>query len=194
MKHWSYPFFIGCAIGGALVIMYGQFGPVNPTKAAWEIKAPGFSITINSEGEGLNYQAILEAMFHNNFMKSAAIGWLGEEHNIYSLEDEKLVTAIEQRLCDEFPKKPLDERLKKAKDCAEKPVADKLRELANNHKPPFHFVGFEGEAGFLAGPGEPKKGIANVCKNGQFFGKRLQVLNPATNMLVEVDALRSLGV
>lgn len=112
---------------------------------------------------------------------------------IFTLEDEKLVTAIEQRLCDEFPKEPLDERLKKAKDCAEKPVADKLRKLANNHKPPFHFVGFKGEAGFLRGQGAPKKGYAYVCGNRQFFRKQLHVTNPATKTQVEVYASRSLG-
>ncbi|WP_413746555.1 hypothetical protein [Synechococcus sp. MIT S9507] len=193
MKHWSYPFFIGCAIGGALVIAYGQFGPVNPTKAAWKIKAPGISIIINSEGEGLDYHAILEAMFDNSFIKSAAIKWLGKEHNIYSLEEAELGEAIEESLCDEIPEKPFEERLSKAKECAKKPVAAKLRELANSHQPPFHFLGFKGDAGFPAGQGAPTKGHANVCKNGPFYGKQLQVVNPKNNTLVEVNASRSLG-
>ncbi len=193
MKHLPYPFLTGVAIGGAVVFMVGQIGPVNPTRAALEITAGLFSIKINNEGESLDYQTILEAMFDNNFIKSAAIEWLGKEHNIYPLEDVSLVTAIEKSLCDEIPEKPWHERFKKANDCAKKPVAAKLRKLANNHQPPFHFVGFERVAGFPAGQGAPTTGYAYVCGNRQFFGKQLHVMNPKTNKLVEVNASRSLG-
>lgn len=184
-------FFAGLLVGALLLFLVGkQFSPINPMKTSFKVTGPGGkgTIELNVEGESIDYEKILIAMFSSDFLRPAAAGWLAEKQDLYGLDREELVTAIARKLCAPIPEEPLTEKLAKGRLCAEKIVVARLRELAHKRLPPFHHVGREGKAGLSSDSiHRPSTGTANVCLHGEYYGKRLQVTNPINGKLVEVS-------
>jgi hypothetical protein len=167
---------------------------MQPTKTSLKVTGPDgkASVEFNVEGDSVDYSQLLNNMFADDFLRPAAIGWLGEKKKLYPLYDERLATAIAQELCEPIPDMPFEERLEKGKACANKPVPSRLRALALDHKPPFHYIGVLVKAGVPAEPAhQPQPRRANVCRDGGFLGKRLQVINPRTQKTLVVKAANS---
>ena len=182
----------GVVVGAILIFLFGsQFSPVNPTRASIIIKGPdgkgGFELNVT--GEPVDYKSVLQGMFSDEFLQPAAIGWLATKQRMYKIDREELVVAISKDLCDPIPEKPLSEKIESGRKCAEKVVAARLRDLSDKRQPPFHHLGKVATMGF---PGNrkhrPGQGFANVCKSGDFRGRKLQVSNPANQNVVEVEA------
>ena len=185
--------FVAGAMAGALVLFLvgNQFSPVSPTKTQFKVTGPkgNGSIELNVEGESIDYEKILETMFSNDFLRPAAAGWLAEKQGLYNIDREELATAIATKLCEPIPQEPLNVRLAKGRACAEKLLAARLRELALKRRPPFHHVGKEGKMGYPSiAEHRPRAGFANVCRHGDYYGRRLQIVNPQNGELVEVQA------
>jgi hypothetical protein len=188
--------FVAGVIAGALVMFLvgGQFSPKSPTKTMLKVTGPdgksGFQL--NVEGESIDYEKILNAMFASEFLKGAASTWLATKQNLYPIDSDTLVTAIATKLCEPIPDEPLAQRLAKGRECANKGVVSRLRALAFKRQPPFHYVGVDAQLGIPAhGANRPPRGRANVCRDGDFFGRKLQVANPRSGAFVEVEALGS---
>lgn len=108
------------------------------------------------------------------------------------LHDERLAIAIAQEPCEPIPDAPFEERLEKAKACANNPVPSGLRALAFDRKPPFHYIDPLVKAGVLAErEHQPQIHRANECREGGFPAKRLQVINPRTRKTLFVRAANS---
>jgi len=191
MKEWVWPFFVGFVCGVLVLLLVWRYGPAQPKKTSIKVTGPDgkASVEFNVEGDSVDYSQLLAKLFADDFLRPAAIGWLGEKKQLYPLHEERLVTAIALELCDPIPDTPLEERLEKSKACANQPVAQRLRALAFEHKPPFHYIGVRVKAGVPElRADQPPPGRANVCREGGFLGKQLQVIHPRTQKSVEVRA------
>ena len=177
---------IGFLTGALLVFSFGRMIPAMPTGSSFKVTGPDgkTGVEIRVDGGGVEYEKVLHEMFASDFLRPAATGWLADKQNLYSLEGDRLVNAISTKLCEPIPTTPVKEMLDKGKACAEKPAALGLRELAFNHRPPFHYVGFEAKMGVV----QLAAGKANVCRDRGLRGKRLQVANAAGSAVIEVDA------
>ncbi len=156
-------------------------GPTNTNNVSFKLLGPDgkSSVEVKLSGDSIDYERILNELFAKEFLREAAIGWLQQKQKIYSLSDERLASAIADVCGSLPPTTSLQDYMTKAKECANKAVVARLRTLAFDHRPPFHYIGIEAQAGFPARANErPPSGHANVCKDGGFFGKTVQVSNP----------------
>jgi hypothetical protein len=185
-------FFAGLILGVALMaILAPRVMPSSPTKSTLKILVPGGKggIELNVEGDSVDYEKVLSQLFADDFMKDAAIKWLEKKERIYPIESPDLAAAISSELCSPIPDAPMEARLEKGRECAQKPVVKALRELASEHRPPFHYVGITGKLGVPDDENDqPAKGKASVCRDSDFFGKNLQVVNPLDSTAIEVEA------
>lgn len=192
MRKYVQVFIAGLIAGIALMALLAQnVMPSNPTKSMLKILAPGgkVGIELQVEGESIDYAKMLSQLFANEFMRDAAIKWLEKKEKIYPLDSTDLVGAISSELCSPIPDAPMEVRLAKGRECAQKPVVRALRELASEHRPPFHYVGITGKLGVPDNEkDQPAKGKASVCRDSEFFGKNLQVVNPLDSTAIEVEA------
>lgn len=182
--------------GGGMFLMFllGGNMPISPTSVNFKITDPSGqgSIELQVDGEEINYEAVLEHVFKDDILGPGVAGWLQQKQQMFRLHDEALVTAIESSLCDPIPATPLTDRVEKAKECAEKEVVSGLRTLASNHRTPFHYVGVVAKVGIPAQEEHrPRPGRANVCRDGGLLGKTLEVIEPVTRTMIEVEATGS---
>jgi hypothetical protein len=184
--------FAGVALGVLIMVLIGHSSsPAQVKKTNLKITGPKDwgSLDFSVEGDGVDFEKVLNGMFSNTFYRAGALGWLEEKQKIVPLESDSLATKIETDLCDPFPDQPLDLKIRKKRECAAKPAVKGLRDLAFNRKRPFHYVGNVGRMGVPElTQNKPTKGYANACKPGDYYGKRLQIGNPENNAVVEVLA------
>lgn len=188
MKNYLITFLAGLALGVLVMFLIGS--PAIVTKTTLKIMGPKSwgSLNLSVEGEGVDYEKVLNEMFSNKFFRDGALGWLAKQQKVFPLESEELATKIGTELCEPFPEEPFEVKIRKKKQCADKPGVKQLRELAFGHKTPFHYVGNIGRMGVPErGQNKPTKGNANACKPGDYFAKRLQVGNTANTAMVEVQ-------
>jgi len=162
----------------------------NPSAQEVTIAFPGGGkIHVRSERETLNFEALMTKLFSEDYSRNGLLGWLRDRKHLYSLETTELAEALKTKLCDPIPLEPLEERLAKAADCASKPAVDALRRLSSERVVPFHYVGLRVRAGIqAASPHRPGKGRVNVCRTGRYVAQRLQIIDPITNRVIEVQA------
>ncbi|HSB70331.1 MAG TPA: hypothetical protein VLH58_02345 [Candidatus Methylomirabilis sp.] len=191
MKEKGVPFSVGVIVGILISLLIWKYGPTQPKKTSLKLTGLDGKATVefSVEGDAVDYQQVLDKMFTDEFLRRAAIGWLADKQKLFPLQEERLATAIASELCDPIPDTPLKDRLEKAKACAEKPMPLRLRALAADHRPPFHYIGVLAKAGLPgAATDRPQPGQAHVCRDGGFYGKRLQLINPRSQALVVVKA------
>lgn len=182
-------FLAGLVLGVAGFWMVGLASSPNPGQGGLEVRGPGgSSIRFEYATEGVDYLKILEDMFRHALFRPGVEGWLREQHKIYPIESETVVTAIRTELCPGAEPTDWAERFEWRRVCAEKPTVSSLRGLADGRQVPFHYLGRLGTMGIPSSPYTLPRGRANVCRNGPFHGKRLQVQNPLSDDAVEVDA------
>ncbi len=174
---------------GVAVLAIGP-GVETPSGQHVTIDFPGGGrIDVRSEREALDYDALMTKLFSKDFSRSGVLGWLRDKHHLYSLETTELAEGLSTRLCDPIPAEPLENRLAKAEECASKPAAAALRRLSLERTVPFHYVGVRVQAGIQAeSRHRPGSGRVNVCRTGRFVAQRLQVIDPITNRVIEVQA------
>lgn len=144
---------------------------------------------ITTTGSGIDPIKVLEKTLNDTDRKGGVLSLLETKHNVFSIDSLNLVTAIESKVCEPFPNTPLNLRLQKMQECANKPVIKALRQIAFEHKSPFHPVGSIGRMGVpRIMQNKPAEGFANVCKPGVYYGKKLQIRNQQNNEFIEVIA------
>jgi hypothetical protein len=189
------PGFLGGLFLGVLVAFLLRT-PLNLTNTSLKITGPDGegSLTLEMTGSGIDYKEVLEKLFSDtSFLKPAAIGWLEQQQKIYPIDSMNLVNAVATQLCEPIPEQSLWElRIQKERECEEKPVVKQLRELARTKAMPFHYVGKVGAMGVPEDPqNQPKEQNANVCLNGEYYAKKLQVGNTHNDEVIEVQAFGS---
>lgn len=151
------------------------------------------SLVIKTASNTVNYEQVLATLFDpKEFLRPSAVDWLAKKQGLYDLKEPALVDALEAHLCDPIPQVPQEAALLKAKECAEKLVAKRLRALASDQKPPFHPVAITANAGNPERrANKPANGSANVCRPGPFFGKKLRVFTVDQKKSADVEATGS---
>jgi len=164
--------------------------PSDPAESEIEWEYPGGSLKINAKKDLSSPEAMLVRLFSTNFSQAGTKKWLKDNYQMFSIEEQSLVDALKGMCAQEADMTP-EERRQHMETCAKKPVISQLRSLAENHEPPFHYIGFEVKIG-IPDP-EPKEGTANVClKNPripvEFLGKEIELTNPDNKVSIIVKA------
>ena len=152
-------------IGGLLVAFFiWRTGPSNPTEQSVEVTFPGgAALRLDASQPEIAHDQLLEEIFADTFMRDGLMGWLADK-DIFSLQDARLVEALNERLCGSIPEEPLDKKIKASQDCAALPVAAALRELVDQRQVPFHYVGIPVQVGIPAREDQPGLGRAHALR------------------------------
>lgn len=179
---------IGFIAGALLVFLLGGLTR-DSKKASMKVDLPGGG-TVGVETEGRDdYATALERIFADKATRAKAVAWLESHGNVFAPTSERLADAVARHACEAIPDGVTPEAMQAKRDCAERPGVRRFRELANSHEVPFHYVGVLGDMGVPASAAnKPARGSANVCKPGQFHGKRLQVASTDGEQQIEVNA------
>lgn len=179
---------IGVIVGALGTFLMGGLTRDSKT-ASMTVALPGGG-TVGVETEGRDdYATALERIFADKATRGKAVAWLESHGDVFSPNSERLADAVARHACESIPPGVTPEAMKAKRDCAERPGVRRFRELAMNHEVPFHYVGVIGDMGVPAGAAnKPARGSANVCKPGDFHGKRLQVASMDGERQIEVNA------
>ena len=154
-----------------------------------QIAVPGgTSITVSAKGSKPNHVDVLEELYANSFGRDGLIGWLSGK-DFFHFQDQRLVTALSERLCEPIPDRPVNDKIEAGKKCSDLPVANGLRDLASLYKVPFHHVGTIINVGIsLDSNHRPSEGKANVCEEGELRGKKIALTDMRSKQSIDVVA------
>lgn len=176
-------------IAGVFVTALICFSLDTSDQKGFSAKISATGAEVATSGSGADPIKVLEKTLNDPTRKGGILSLLEANHNVFSIDSLNLALAIESKVCEPFPNEPLKLRLEKMQECANKPVIKALRQIAFDHKSPFHPVGSIGRMGVPRNlQNKPAEGFANVCKPGVYYGKKLQVRNQQNNEFIEVIA------
>ena len=169
-----------------LLICYGMW---DAEEQDISITGPfGVSINAGATNYTIDQEQLLTKLYGNEFMRGGLMEWL-VSRSVFSLHDPRLAQALNEHLCDEIPDTPLRDKISAGQQCAERAVAQRLRELASRRQVPFHYVGIQIDIGIPADPEHrPATGNANACQEGPFRGQRVELTDPTSGHRLEVLA------
>ena len=75
----------------------------------------GTSITAYTKDSKIDYDEILEGLYADSFGKDGLIGWLYGK-DFFHFQDQRLVTALSERLCEPIPDRPLNDKIEAGKN------------------------------------------------------------------------------
>ena len=158
------------------------------SRRTMELTFPGVAgLKIDISQPEIAHDKLLKDIFAQQFSRDGLMGWLADK-DIFVFKDERLVEALNKRLCDIIPEHPLDRKIKAAQDCAELPVSTSLRQLADQKRVPFHYVGIAVNVGVPEREDQPQIRQASVCANSALHGERVELTNPRTGNRIDVQA------
>lgn len=182
IAQWAVPsLFFGMILGAWLhSLMQGESSDM-------EASAPGIATVKFKSQARSDYATVLRQLFADPKQRGEVVAWLESNASIYAPTSHNLPDAVALAACESFPNEVNPDVIAAKRRCAEKPNVRRFRQLASEHKPPFHYVGLLGAMGVPSGS-RLTQGMANACRPGDIFGKRLQVANPESGAQVEVTA------
>ena len=153
------------------------------------ITAGGLSMQLEAKGQEIAHEELLAQMYESDFVRAGLIKWLAHK-DIFHISDPGLAEALNKNLCGSIPAGPLPDRMRAARECAEKEVVRNLRQIARRKEVPFHYVGKEVEIGIPSeSEHQPRAGGANTCEeDDDLAGKRVELTNPLNQKKLEVQA------
>ncbi len=182
----------GIAVVLAIVELFIIMRGMNPESVDLNITDPSgkAAVKLQVKAQQVSYDAILDTIFSkpDSVIAFGVNEWIREKKHMYPLDDERLASALASDLCDPIPESPIEEHLRKAQECADKPTASRLRELAENHLRPFHYIGIQARLGIPEAPEDrPARGRASVCRELGLLGKHLEVVVGERSIQVEAS-------
>ena len=147
-------------------------------------------IDLTAVENDLNFDSLYALIYGKPAFRDALIARLADDH-IYQISDRRLPDALNTHLCPSIPKEPLEERIEKGNECADLPVANQLRILANRRSPPFHYVGRQIKIGTPGKGDQPQPKRAHACRNSEFRDRTVELTNPLNSVSVTVRATGS---
>ena len=180
-KLWAYTLVAGIVVGLCLCLF------TEIRNFSFDASTGSLSVNMRDQNDLENFQLV----WGNEDRREIYMSLLARE-GIYTTGDPRIVDAI-TNLCDPIPSEPLDAYLSAARDCAEKPVPKLLRELAQHKKPPFHPAGSVVSIGVPDKVDQPSAGGANTCLNGEWYRRRVSLINPLNGRQVIVLATGHYG-
>ena len=181
---------IKMVFGGVVLLviglLVGRTMPQAPVVEAVSVTFPGGgAVELPTSTPEVGHEALLEEVFAEGTMREAVVDWL-RARDFFSLEDEGLVDAIGNRLCDPIPESPLPRRTAAARACADGPLASGLRRLAEQRAVPFHHLGVTVRVGVPED--RPPRGSAAVCEGSELQGSTVELTYGPTGGSLVVDA------
>jgi hypothetical protein len=182
-----------------LLVGFGM--PKNPDTQSFTVTFPGgISLEMALSRAEISYSRLLFELFvaepdskdslnqeDITIIRVGVLEWLRTNQHIYAVTDVALVVALEEYLCDPIPREPLQERVRKQRECADRPVAGALRDLRDKARVPFHYVGIPVRVG-VPDEGRPSEGRASVCGDSGMLGRRVELINQVSGQRIEVVA------
>ncbi len=182
---------IGLLVGFLVgIVIYGQFFANSSQRSLSVTLSDGTKIDMQAVQSELKFDSLYSLIYTDRAFRDALIARLADDQ-IYQITDRRLPAALNDHLCSPIPEEPLEARTLKSKECADLPVANQLRLLADRHNIPFHYVG---ELIKIGTPGEshqPQPDRAHVCRNSGFRDRTIELTNPQNNVSVTVRATGS---
>ena len=169
-----------------LGVFVASRGPSDPTDQTTEVMFGDFGLKIDTSQQQVDHRTLLENLFANDFGKAGLMSWLADKE-IFSFDDARLAEALNERLCGPIPEQPLDQKIEASQDCADLPVAADLRQLVDQKRVPFHYVGITVQVGIPAREHQPRPGGANICADSELRGKRVELTDPQTSNRIEIQ-------
>ena len=174
-------------VGGvALIVFILAFGFSRMGAKSLSIGLP-LGASIDVEADDMPQAELLDKMWANEFGRAGMLDWLFQR-SVFQITDARLAEALEE-LCGDFPDTPLEDRVVKQQECADRTVAKALRALMRSRRPPFHYVGLQVRVGIsLDEEHRPANGYANACQESELLGRRIELTNPLNHKQVQVMA------
>ena len=167
-------------------LLVGRTIPQAPAEEAVSVTFPGGgAVVLATSTPEVSHEALLQEMFADGTTRDAVVDWL-RARDFFSLEDDGLVDAIGNRLCDPIPESPLTRRTAAARACADGPLASGLRRLAEQRAAPFHHLGVTVRVGVPED--RPPRGSAAVCEGSELEGRTVELTYGPTGGRLVVDA------
>ena len=148
----------------------------------------GIEVELNN-GE-IDHKIFLDSLYANEFTQAGLIQWLSDK-DIYSVSDSDFALALANECEQPFPSDDLDARLRSEKECAEKSGIKELKQLAFEHKVPFHRVGEILEISIPGTIQEAGRGYA--CDDSNYLGRTVHIINQRHYMQQVKVAIDSKG-
>lgn len=181
--------FVTCVVAALLWNAIGR-----NTDFQLEITRPdGTTVKLAVEGGAVDYEAVLTALFQDQFLAPAAREWLATTEDMRSIRDPRLADLLRLEACGHIPPSPLNAHLDSLRACASTPANTTLRRLAlEDHGYPFHAVGIATRVSVPEESDWPPRGHASVCSH-DLWGRSLELLHGATGKPTFVRATQRIS-
>ncbi len=147
----------------------------------------GYELALDATQDRISIDSVYSSIQADNSLWAGLIARLADDQ-VYAIMDPSLADALHEYLCSPIPEQPTTERIRASRECAELPVARRLRQLAEIHDLPFHYVGREIKVGVPSRDHQPQLGLAHACRNSEFRDRRVELTNPRSKISVTVRA------
>lgn len=172
--------FVGMVVFALLaLVMVGRGG-----SGELAFQFPGGQLEFVTDRSAIPHEELLDSLFTSAVYRPAAEEWL-RSRRFFSIQDHHLPDSLSAYLCDPIPEEPIDERLAKASECANKGVARGFVRLREERAVPFHPIGHQVSVGFPSPA--PPRGRANACREGPLLGRTVTVLEPQSGRVQVVE-------
>ena len=126
-------------------------------------------LEVKLDQEQIDAPTFLGNMFGTDFSKSGVINWLREQQKIFHFEDPQIVEAF----------KTLD---------PDHPVSEQLFKLSSSKVGPWAYQIDTVKISIPEKAYQPRSGTVNVCENGKYLGRELQLFNLDQSIKINVNA------
>lgn len=183
---------VGCGIVAFIlgVIVGGNFFSGSSQRSLSVGLPNGVKVEMNAIAEDLTFDSLYSTIHGQRDFRDALTARLRED-SIFHIKDLQLVYALNEFLCAAIPDAPLQEKIRMSEECANQQVVEHLRDLADKHEIPFHYVGIEVSIGTPSEEHQPIPGRANACRNSEFRDRLVELTSPDRNITIQVRATGS---
>lgn len=189
MEHWMKS--VGSVIVGLVVgLLLGKVLPKDAahTNVDWEF--PGGKLAMNVQKDLTSPEVMFEKLFQTEFSEAGTLALL-RKRAVFSVTDLQLVEKLAETCrWESGVTETVEVRHARLSQCVEgNLVLKELRRRALAQNPPFQPVGESVSVGIPERQEDrPRKGFANACRNGPFFGNSVQIVNPRNRRSITVVA------
>ncbi|HFA50723.1 MAG TPA: hypothetical protein ENJ95_17075 [Bacteroidetes bacterium] len=127
------------------------------------------SLEVNLDQDEIDAETFLGRIFEQGFSKSGAMDWLKLKQKIFHFKDPDIVK--------EFKTLPPDD-----------PVSEQLYKLSASKTGPWAYQVDTVRISIPEKKYQPRKGFVNVCENGKYRGRMLQLYNLDQSIAIDLTA------
>lgn len=158
---------VACLLVGIVIGWILTNSLISKTDIKW--KFGNSELSINLAQDLIDCPTMLSKMFSEDFSKEGTIGWLKQHQNLYEPTDPDIVSKFGSLEYDHM-------------------VSQRLRDLSIKRKGPWAYQLDTIRIGIPAEADQPPIGCANVCETGNYFTRKLRILNLDQTREIEVKA------